>query len=150
MHDPEPDLTVARRLLGIDRGLCVVSLSRPDGSVSSSLVNAGPLPHPVDGTTVLGLVVRSSAYKHRRWRVAPRATLTVTRLWQWQAIEGPVELFGPRDAVPGVGLPGLLRDVFAAAGGTHEDWDEFDRVMVEEQRVAVLLRPQRVYGQAER
>lgn len=148
MPDAEPDLTAATRLLGLDRGLCVVSLARPDGSVSSSLVNAGPLAHPEDGSTVLGLVVRSSAYKARRLRVVPRATLTVTRQWEWQAVEGPVELIGPQDPRPGVDLRLLLRAVFAAAGGTHEDWDEFDRVMVAEQRVAVLLRPRRVYGQA--
>ncbi len=40
-------------------------------------------------------------------------------------------------------LPGLLRDVFAAAGGTHADWDEFDRVMAAERRAAVLVEPTR-------
>ncbi len=74
----------------------------------------------------------------------------VTRLWEWQAVEGAVELIGPSDPVAGVALPALLRDVFKAAGGTHEDWDTFDRVMVEEGRVAVLLRPGRVYGQVQR
>ena len=41
-------------------------------------------------------------------------------------------------------LPQLLRDVFSAAGGTHEDWDEFDRVMAAERRVAVLVAPARI------
>jgi hypothetical protein len=40
----------------------------------------------------------------------------------------------------------LLRTVFAAAGGTHDDWDEYDRVMADERRLAVLVRPRRVYG----
>lgn len=150
MADADVDLTAAIRLLGSDRGLCVVSLTRPDGTISSSLVNAGPLAHPVDGATVLGLVVRASSYKYRRLRAAPRMTLMVTRLWEWQAVEGAVELIGPSDPVAGVALPALLRDVFKAAGGTHEDWDTFDRVMVEEGRVAVLLRPGRVYGQVQR
>ena len=144
------DLTATRRLLAEDRGLCVVSVTRPDGSISSSLVNAGPLPHPVDGTEVLGLVVRAGAYKYRRLRVAPRLTLTVARQWEWQAVEGPVELVGPDDPMAGVALPALLRDVFRAAGGTHDDWDTFDRVMVEESRVAVLVRPHRIYGQTQR
>ena len=47
----------------------------------------------------------------------------VTRLWEWQAVEGAVELIGPSDPVAGVALPALLRDVFKAAGGTHADWD---------------------------
>jgi hypothetical protein len=40
----------------------------------------------------------------------------------------------------------LLRDIFVAAGGTHDDWDEYDRVMADERRVAVLIEPRRVYG----
>ena len=42
----------------------------------------------------------------------------------------------------------LLRAVFTACGGTHDDWDTFDRVMREEGRVAVLVTPTRVYGNA--
>ena len=40
----------------------------------------------------------------------------------------------------------LLREVFTAAGGTHDDWDAYDRVMREERRTAVLVTPTRVYG----
>jgi hypothetical protein len=36
--------------------------------------------------------------------------------------------------------------VFVAAGGTHDDWDEYDRVMAEERRAAVLVTPTRIYG----
>jgi len=43
-------------------------------------------------------------------------------------------------------VPQLLRDVFSAAGGTHDDWDEYDRVMADEDRLAVLVRPERVYS----
>ena len=45
-------------------------------------------------------------------------------------------------------MPALLRDIFTAAGGTHEDWDEYDRVMAAERRTAVLVTPTRVYGNA--
>lgn len=143
------DLGGVRRLLPGDRGLCVISVTRPDGSVSSSLVNAGLLDHPDGGGEVLGVVVRASAYKCRRLRADPRATVTITRGWEWQAVEGAVTLVGPRDphpSIPPQSLPGLLRAVFAAAGGTHDDWDEFDRVMAAEARTAVLLSPRRVYG----
>jgi len=60
-----------------------------------------------------------------------------------------VELVGPDDALEGVDggrLRLLLRDIFAAAGGTHDDWEEYDRVMAEERRVAVLVEPERTYG----
>jgi hypothetical protein len=64
-------------------------------------------------------------------------------------VEGSVELAGPDDPHPSFTpeeIPRLLRDVFTAAGGTHDDWDTYDRVMAEERRTAVLVRPDRVYG----
>ncbi len=39
----------------------------------------------------------------------------------------------------------LLRAIFSAAGGEHDDWDDYDRTMVEERRTAVLVTPSRVY-----
>jgi hypothetical protein len=38
----------------------------------------------------------------------------------------------------------LLREIFTAAGGTHDDWPTYDRVMAEERRTAVLVTPRRV------
>jgi hypothetical protein len=40
----------------------------------------------------------------------------------------------------------LLRAIFIAAGGQHDNWDEFDAVMVRERRLAVLVDPLRVYS----
>ena len=60
-------------------------------------------------------------------------------------------LGGPGDPVPGVdaeGLRLLLRAVFTAAGGTHDDWDTYDAVMANERRTAVLMTPERVYSNA--
>jgi hypothetical protein len=36
--------------------------------------------------------------------------------------------------------------VFTAAGGTHDDWAEYDRTMAEQRRAAVLITPTRVYS----
>jgi hypothetical protein len=66
-------------------------------------------------------------------------------------VDGTSRLIGPDDAVDGVddeGLRLVLRAVFTGAGGTHDDWDTYDRVMREERRVAVLVEPERVYGNA--
>lgn len=46
------------RLVPGDHGLCVVSTLRRDGTIQSSVVNAGVLAHPVTGTEVVGLVAR--------------------------------------------------------------------------------------------
>jgi hypothetical protein len=42
----------------------------------------------------------------------------------------------------------LLREIFTAAGGTHDDFDAYDRVMAEERRLAVLVSPSRVSPRA--
>jgi hypothetical protein len=36
--------------------------------------------------------------------------------------------------------------VFAAAGGRHENWEDYDRVMAEQRRTAVLIDPNRIYS----
>jgi hypothetical protein len=37
----------------------------------------------------------------------------------------------------------LLRTIFTAAGGRHDDFDTYGRVMAAERRTAVLVRPMR-------
>jgi hypothetical protein len=39
----------------------------------------------------------------------------------------------------------LLREIFSACGGTHDDWDAYDEAMRSERRTAVLVSPQRAY-----
>ncbi len=135
------------RLVDGDHGLCVVSTLRPDGTIQSSVVNAGVLPHPVTGAQVVGLVSRGDAARLANLRARPRATVVIRAGWQWAAVEGPVELAGPDDPLPEVDaerLRLLLREIFTAAGGTHDDFDTYDRVMAEERRVAVLVTPARI------
>jgi PPOX class probable F420-dependent enzyme len=134
-----------------DHGLCVVSTLRADATIQSSVVNAGVLAHPVTGAQVIALVARGGSAKLANLRARPRATIVVRAGWQWAAAEGPAEIAGPDDALPGFDpgrVPGLLRDVFTAAGGTHDDWPTYDRVMAEERRAAVLITPERVYSNA--
>jgi hypothetical protein len=143
------DLDLVRRLAAADHGLAVVATLRPDGTVHASVVNAGVLDHPVTGAPCVGLVVRADARKLVLLRAAGRATVVFRAGWEWVAVEGPVHLAGPRDQRDGIGpaaLPGLLRAVFQAAGGTHDDWDAYDRVMAEEGRTAVLVDPARITG----
>ena len=137
------------RLVQGDHGLVVVSTLRPDLTIQSSVVNAGVLPHPVTGAEVVGLVARGDSRRLTYLRARPRATVVVRAGWQWASVEGPVDLAGPDDPLPGVDaerLRVLLREIFIAAGGTHEDWPTYDRVMAEERRVAVLVTPARIHG----
>ena len=143
------DIEDFSRLASNESGLVVVSAARADGTVQASLVNAGVMPHPGDGEPVVALVARGTALKLRLLRARPAAAVTVRSGWQWATVEGTAELAGPDhphpDVAPGQ-IPQLLRDVFTAAGGTHDDWAAYDRVMAEERRTAVFVRPTRVYG----
>ena len=137
-----------RELVAGDHGLVVVSVTRNDGTISSSVVNAGVLPHPLTGQSVVGMVVRGGTRKLARWRERPYANVVIRSGWQWAAAEGRVDLIGPDDPDPRVDadrLRLLLREIFTAAGGTHDDFGTYDRVMREERRTAVFVHPDRVY-----
>jgi PPOX class probable F420-dependent enzyme len=143
------DIADFRKLIAGDHGLVVVSTLREDGTIASSVVNAGVLPHPVTGEPVVGIVIQGGTRKLAHLRTRPRATVAVRVGWQWATAEGPVELAGPADPLPGVDAERvrlLLREIFTAAGGTHEDFGEYDRVMLAEGRTAVLMHPERVYS----
>ena len=120
-----------------------------DGTIQSSVVNAGIVDHPVTGRPVVAFVAAGSARRLTNLRARPRCTVVVRIGWQWASVEGPTELAGPDDLLEGIDAKRrrvLLREIFSAAGGTHDNWDEYDRVMAQERRVAVLVDPERIYG----
>jgi hypothetical protein len=143
------DIARFRGLVGQEHGLVTVSVLREDGSISSSVVNAGVLPHPATGADTVAMVIRGGTKKLAWLRQRPYANVVIRAGWQWAAAEGGVELIGPADPYPDFDaerIRVLLRDIFTAAGGTHDDFDAYDRVMREEGRTAVLVRPDRVYS----
>jgi PPOX class probable F420-dependent enzyme len=128
--------------------LMTVATLRADGTIQASLVNAGVMDHPIDGPPVLAFVTYGRA-KLGNLRARPQITLTVRSGWQWATVEGRAEIIGPDDPHPAVDaerLRVLLREVFTAAGGTHDDWDAYDAEMLEQGRSAVLVTPTRVYS----
>jgi PPOX class probable F420-dependent enzyme len=131
-----------------ENGLTVVSTLRRDGTIQASLVNAGVLAHPESGDPVLAFVTYGRV-KLANLRARPQLAATFRNGWQWGTVEGVAELAGPDDPRPwltGDRLRLLLREVFTAAGGTHDDWDTYDRTMAEQGRTAVLVAPTRVYS----
>jgi PPOX class probable F420-dependent enzyme len=143
------DLSNFAELMSRDHGLCVFSTLRGNGGIQSSVVNAGVLQHPLTDVPVVGLVAIGGSRKLRNLRADSRATIVAKAGWEWAAVEGSAQLIGPDDPQPDVDnerLRLLLREIFSAAGGTHDDWDTYDRVMREERRTAVLIPPTRVYA----
>ena len=130
-----------------DHGLAIVSTLRADLTIQSSLVNVGVLAHPSTGAKILAFVTYGKV-KQANLRVRPQVTTSFRNGWQYATVEGRAELAGPDDPQPWLDterLRLLLREIFTAAGGEHDDWDEYDRVMAEQRRTAVLITPTRVY-----
>lgn len=142
------DLGAFAELVPLEHGLCVLNTLRHEGSVQSSVVNAGVLDHPLRGGQVVGLVATGGSRKLHNLRADPRASIVVRAGWRWATVEGVADIIGPDDPhsdLDGAALRLLLRDIFRAAGGTHDDLDTYDQVMTAERRAAVLIAPDRVY-----
>lgn len=142
------DITRFAELVPGDHGLAVVALALPDQTVHASVANAGVLRHPTTGAPVVGIVAGGSSRKLHHLRNHPRATVLLRAGWRWAAVEGPVELAGPDDPLDGIDaerLRLLLREIYTAAGGRHDDLGAYDKAMAAERRVAVLVTPGRLY-----
>lgn len=136
-------------LAGQDHGLAVISTLRGDGTIQSSLVNAAVMEHPLAPQTQAVGFVTYGKVKLANLRARPQITAAFRSGWRWAAVEGHAQLIGPDDPQPGIDaerLRLLLRKTFEAAGGSHDDWDEYDRVMREQGRTAVFVTPTRIYG----
>ena len=144
-----PGLSEVKQYLSTDAGLAVISTTQKDGRVLSSLVNCGVIEHPVTGDPRVAMVSGGSAARLGHVRRGSHVTVAVTRGWNWVGVTGPAELFGPAEtnaAFDDEALRLLIRQIYQAAGGTHDDWDEFDRAMVADARTAVLIEPARIIG----
>jgi PPOX class probable F420-dependent enzyme len=148
-HAGMPDIAAVRSFLADEHGLVVVSTAQRDGGVLSSVVNAGVMADPVGGSESVAFVSAGGAARLGHIRRGSPVTATVRRGWKWVAVTGPAYIIGPDDPADDVDderLRLLLREVFQAAGGRHDDYDEYDRVMRDERRAAVFVEPARILG----
>lgn len=143
------DLARIEALVPLDHGLSVVVTRRGDRTPHTSVVNAGVIAHPITGERVVAFVGVGGTRKLEHLRADPTIAVVVRAGWQWASVEGSARLIGPDDPHPEIDderLRLLLREIFSAAGGTHDDWDAYDRTMRDERRTAVLVDQRRVYG----
>ena len=121
----------------------VITTFQADGLAQSSVVVCGAY----QGHAAF-CIVRGSSKKARNLRRDPRCTvLAVSADWRgWATVEGEARLFDYRNT-DAEEFRVMLRDLFRACGDKdHPDWEEYDQAMREQDAVAVLVRPQRVYG----
>ena len=140
-------LDEAWELSRTDHGLTVVSTLRANGTIQSTLVNTAVVEHPSSGERLLAFVTYGPV-KLANLRARPQLTATFRQGWKYATVEGTTSLAGPDDPQPWLDpsrLRLLLREIFTAAGGSHDDWAEYDRVMLEQRRTAVFVAPTRIY-----
>jgi PPOX class probable F420-dependent enzyme len=121
----------------------VVSTIRPSGTVQSTLVNAGLYEDGVGLTTV------GRSQKERNLKRNPSCTVTIHHGPSWITVEGKARVRSWDDTDPET-MRRLLREIYVAAGGTHDDWEAYDRAMREERRAAVVIVPERIYARRPR
>ncbi|WP_131769264.1 TIGR03618 family F420-dependent PPOX class oxidoreductase [Candidatus Protofrankia californiensis] len=138
----------AAELCRADNGLAVISTLRANGGIQASVVNAAFTRHPLSDVPVVAFVTYGKV-KLAHLRRRPQISATFKSGWRWVTVEGAAELIGPDDLnehVDADRLRLLLREIFVAAGGTHDDWETYDRVMAEQRRTAVFIEPSRIYS----
>ena len=109
----------------------VMITRRSAGGLQTSPVTVGI---DSDGKAVISS--RETAYKVRNLRRHPTATLCVftdTFFGPWIQLDGTTEIVPLPQAMDG------LIDYYRRISGEHPDWDDYRRVMVEQQRVLIRL-----------
>ena len=137
-----------RSFLADEHGLATVSTVQADGNILSTIVNCGVIDHPMTGEACVALVAMGSAARLRHIRRGSEVTVAIRRGWTWRSVSGPATIIGPDDdaGMNADEIRQLVRAVYQAAAGEHDDYDEFDRVMLEDRRAAVLVTPNRIRG----
>jgi PPOX class probable F420-dependent enzyme len=103
---------------------------------------------PYDGDTFL-ISVTDSRAKTANLRRDPRASLYVVgdNFYQYVVLEATAELSAvaadPHDATVD-----MLVEYYRKGAGEHPDWEEYRQAMVNDGRIALILRPERAYGMA--
>lgn len=122
--------------------MAVFSTFRRNGASQLSIVTSGLYGDGVAFTTT------ANRAKHRNLTRDPRCSLLVSH-HEWRpflVLEGNATVLS-QDNTNAEDLRVAFREVFrAAAGKEHPDWEEYDRVMVEDRRVIVIVQPEHVYG----
>ena len=138
-----------QKFLSLETGLATVSTIQMSGGILSSVVNCGVLPHPITQELCVAFVSAGNAARLKHIERGSQVTVAIRREWKWVSVSGEADLFGPEDLSENFDpeqLRILLRDVFISAGGVHDDFEEYDKVMASDKRVVVCVSIERIRG----
>lgn len=123
------------------RGL--ISTKTKRGSIHSSVVVCGPYK---GNAAFVSVYPRSQKIKNLR-RDDTCTVLAVSKDWtSYVSIEGRAKLYDYVNT-DSRKMHFLLREVYMACSNTpHPDWEDFDKAMVRQEAVVVLVVPDKIYG----
>ena len=122
------------------RGVLVTQ--RRDGRPQLSNIIYG-----IDDSGLIRISVTAPRAKARNAGRDPRVSLHVTRddFYAYAVVDGRAELTDvSREPGDAVGVE--LADLYRAMVGEHDDWDEYYRAMVTDERLVLRIHPERAYG----
>jgi PPOX class probable F420-dependent enzyme len=113
----------------------VLATSRSDGRPQMS-----PIVATVDADGLVAISSRETAVKVKNVRRDPYASVCVINdgfYGEWMQIEGPAKILSLPDALE------PLVEYYRTLSGEHPDWDDYRAAMKRDQRVLILIRPER-------
>jgi PPOX class probable F420-dependent enzyme len=123
----------------------VMTSFRTNGMPQLSIVTV----YPRDGG--VGVSITETRAKFKNLLRDPRCSILVSHVDWWSGFlvfEGRVEMTHSGNSDPET-LRKARRHIFSATTRRRSaDWDEYDRITSGDQRVAVVLRPEHIYGSA--
>ena len=120
----------------------VLTTFRKSGAGQMSIITCGPV------TTGIGFSSTLEKAKIINLARDNRCTLLISSPdWrQYIVIEGHAKIYHPELSDPEE-LRLLLRDIYTSASGKdHPNWEEFDRVMVADRRVGIIVESENHYS----
>ncbi len=134
-----------RAILAVPGRTGVLTTIKRDGRPQLSVV----LHHYDPATSTLSVSVTDDRAKTRNLRRDPRASYLVLgeTPWRYVVAEGIAEL-GDVTTDPHDAAADDLVALYRAVAGEHSDWDDYRAAMVQQRRLVLRVRVQRVYGMA--
>ena len=120
----------------------VLTTIRRDGRPQSSNIL-----YAIDEAGTVRISITAYRAKAKNLARDPRGSLYVVgdNFWAYAVVDGPAEL-SPVAADPNDVTVGELVTLYQQLVGEHDDWDEYRRTMVADQRLVVRLSPNHAYG----
>ena len=120
----------------------VLTTIRRDGRPQSSNIL-----YAIDEAGTVRISITADRAKAKNLARDPRGSLYVVgdNFWAYTVVDGPAEL-SPVAADPNDATVGELVTLYQQLVGEHDDWDEYRRTMVADQRLVVRLSPNHAYG----